>query len=108
MNASLEIAGKGYNVIILKNKQSYPKLTSASLKNQWKEDLTKDISSWVGLHKKIKKFGLSYRVSLDETNCDSIHRLKSVKSFVDIYVQTREVRVKQIYSCLKFYYLMKT
>lgn len=90
INSSLEIARRGYNVIILKNKKFYPELTIASLKNQWKEDLTEDVSSWIGLCKKIKNSKLRYRVSLDETLCSSKYNLKSLKSFIDIYIFNRK------------------
>lgn len=63
INASIEIARRGYEVIIEKNKKFYPDLNN--VKDQWKEYLTEDIKSWKEFFLKIKNSGLKYRVSLD-------------------------------------------
>lgn len=86
VNASIEIGRRGYEVIIRKNKKFYPDLTTDSLKNQWKEHLTEDVKSWKELCAKIKNMKLRYRVSLDESDCSGTHYMKSIKSFVDLYL----------------------
>lgn len=86
INASIEIGRRGYNVIIKKNKQFYPELTIDSLKDQWKDFLAEDVSSWVELSKKIKNSKLKYRVSFEKSKCDSIFHMNTVKSFVDLYL----------------------
>jgi len=66
INASIEIARRGYEIIIQKNKKFYPDLNN--VKDQWKEYLTEDIKSWKEFFLKIKNLGLKYRVSLDTSS----------------------------------------
>jgi hypothetical protein len=64
VNASLEIARRGWEVILLKNKKFYPDLTVESLKDQWKEYLSEEVRDWKELFTKIKDSKMKYRVSL--------------------------------------------
>jgi hypothetical protein len=64
INASLEIARRGYEVIILKNKKFYPEMIS--VKDHWKKYLTDDVNSWKEFFKTIKNLEMRYRVSLNE------------------------------------------
>lgn len=63
INASLEIARRGYEVIILKNKKFYPDINLSSIKDQWKEHLVDGINTWKDFFDKIKNLKLKYRVS---------------------------------------------
>ncbi len=63
VNASIEIARRGYEVIIKKNsKKFYPDL---EVKHQWKETATV-YTDWKEFYTEIKNQELKYRVSLDE------------------------------------------
>jgi len=63
INASIEIARRGYEYRIKKNKTGfYPKLL---VKHQWKEMATK-YTDWKKFFIEIKNLKLKYRVSLDE------------------------------------------
>ena len=63
INASIEIARRGYEYRILKNKNKfYP---SFEVKHQWKEMAT-SFSDWKEFYLEIKKSKLKYRVSLNE------------------------------------------
>ena len=63
VNASIEIARRGYEVIIKKNKKGfYPNLL---VKHQWKEMATK-FTDWEKFYLEIKNLKLKYRVSLNE------------------------------------------
>jgi hypothetical protein len=65
VNASLEIARRGYEVIIRKTKQFYPELIlKEELISQWKDKIDLDtIKDWRSLFGVIKNLGLRYRVS---------------------------------------------
>ena len=63
VNASIEIARRGFEYIIKKNKKGfYPKLL---VKHQWKEMVTK-FTDWEKFYLEIKNLKLKYRVSLNE------------------------------------------
>jgi IS605 OrfB family transposase len=67
INASLEIARRGYEIIILKNKQFYPTFwLKESLKHLWKEMVNDIPDNWKDLFVFIKNLKLKYRVSLNE------------------------------------------
>ena len=85
-NAACEIARRGYEVIILKNKKFYPTMNiKTSIKNQWKEDNIEGCTSWKKLFNQVKNSKLRYRVPLE--SCD-FRRFKmlSKRSHVEIYV----------------------
>jgi predicted transposase len=84
VNASLEIARRGYEVIIKKNKKFYPDLTVETVKNQWKKHLTDEVKSWKEFFNEAKNSKLKYRVSLDEVSF-KVFRLNSYKSKVINY-----------------------
>ena len=64
ISASIEIARRGYEVIILKNKKFYPELISIeNLLNQWKEAKDWSYSTWKELYSLLKNSKLKYRVS---------------------------------------------
>ena len=79
INASLEIARRGYNCIINKNKKFYPELNQ--VKDRWKEYLTNEINSWRELFNKIKNLGLKYRVSLDNKVFSHLSRKSNVNYY---------------------------
>jgi len=80
INASLEIARRGYNVIILKNKQFYPSFwLKDSLKHQWKEMVKEIPDKWSELFVLIKNLKLRYRVS---TNSVVFRKFMTNKSMV--------------------------
>lgn len=84
-NAACEIARRGYEVIILKNKKFYPTMRiKTSITNQWKEDIIEGCTSWKKLYNKVKNSKLRYRVPLEY--CD-FRRFKmfSKRSRVEIY-----------------------
>lgn len=85
-NAACEIARRGYEVIILKNKKFYPDLSviKTSIMNLWKEDIIEGCKSWKELFTKVKNSKLRYRVPLE--SCD-FRRFKmlSKRSRVEIY-----------------------
>ena len=77
VNASIEIARRGYNVIILKNKQFYPAFWLKELiLHQWKETGINIPDKWNELFVLIKNLKLSYRVSLDSCSEFSVFRKK--------------------------------
>ena len=80
VNASLEIARRGYEVIIKKTKQFYPILTlKEGLISQWKDKINLDnIIDWKELFILIKNAGLRYRVSTNVV----FREFKSNKSLV--------------------------
>ena len=83
INASLEVARRGYEVIIKKNKKFYPDLTVESVKDQWKKHLTDEVKSWKELFSLFKNSKLKYRVSLEELKGSfKVFRLDSYKSRV--------------------------
>jgi hypothetical protein len=78
--ASVEIARRGYNCIILRNKQFYPKLIKVEvLKNLWKEDLEWIYSSWKELFVLVKNSKLKYRVSFSNEDVFRIYKTKKTK-----------------------------
>jgi IS605 OrfB family transposase len=85
INASIEIARRGFQYRIKKNKEEfYPKLL---VKHQWKEMATKH-TDWKKFFIEVKNLKLKYRVSLDEC----LHKFKvfqqnsTTKSMVLNYV----------------------
>ncbi|MCK9273218.1 hypothetical protein M0P65_06775 [Candidatus Gracilibacteria bacterium] len=86
INASMEIARRGYDVIILKNKKFYPSLTITVLKDQWKEYFNEGVKDWKELCQLIKKSKVKYRVSLDECNHSfKVFSAFHKKSYIDLY-----------------------
>ena len=85
-NAACEIARRGYEVIIKKNRQFYPKDLNikTSLENQWKKETLEGCKSWKDICLKIKNLKLRYRVLLEETNFKQFKML-SKKSMINIY-----------------------
>ena len=85
-NAACEIARRGYEVIIKKNRQFYPKDLNikTSLTNQWKKETFEGCKSWKDICLKIKNLKLRYRVLLEETNFKQFKML-SKKSMINIY-----------------------
>lgn len=66
INASIEIARRGYEVIISKNRKFYPNFwIKQKLIDQWKESVS-FCKDWKELFKEIKNSKLKYRVSLDQ------------------------------------------
>lgn len=68
VNASIEIGRRGYEVVILKNKDNfYPKMEiKDSILHQWKETDIDRFSSWKGLFSYIKNSRMRYRVQMDD------------------------------------------
>jgi len=87
INASLEIARRGYHVIILKDKAFYPSFTiKASLLNQWKEEGSEEVKDWKSCFKVVKNSKMRYRVSLEKVEKPfKVLKMKSIKSKVLIY-----------------------
>lgn len=88
--ASIEIARRGYECIVLKTKQFLPDFTSSIslLPCQWKDVVIKnDIKSWKELFGLIKNSKLKYRVSLDDSNVfRKFYSHKSgVSRFIELY-----------------------
>ena len=82
INASLEIARRGYSVIILKNKQFYPNFL---LKDQWKEHFS-DVTDWKILFSNIKNSKMKYRVSLEDCQRSfEVFQMDSIRSGVKLY-----------------------
>ncbi len=82
MNASLEIARRGYQVIILKTKQFYPVF---SLKDRWKKHF-EEVEDWKKLFKVLKNSKVRYRVSLEECKVPyKVFQFYSIKSKVKCY-----------------------
>ena len=67
VNASLEIARRGYECIIKRSKQFYPELKlKEELISQWKDKINLDnFMNWKELFNSVKNLGLRYRVSTD-------------------------------------------
>ena len=85
VNASIEIARRGYEYRIKKNKTGfYPKLL---VKHQWKEMATK-YTDWKKFFIEIKNLKLKYRVSLNDVKCkfNVFQQNSSHKSMVLNYV----------------------
>ena len=88
--ASMEIARRGYECIILKTKQFLPDFVSnvSLLPCQWKDVVVEnDIETWKDLFGFIKNSRLKYRVSLDDSNVfRKFYSHKSgVSRFIDLY-----------------------
>ncbi len=68
INASIEVGRRGYEVIILRNKDGfYPRLElKQSILHQWKERDIEKFRSWKELCLVIKNSKMRYRVSMDE------------------------------------------
>lgn len=63
--SSTEIAKRGYRIVILKNKQFYPKLPDMGyLKDLWKESDIPLVTTWPELHSWVKNSKLKYRVPI--------------------------------------------
>jgi hypothetical protein len=85
INASIEIARRGYEYRIKKNKTGfYPNLL---VKHQWKE-MAANFTDWKKFFFEIKNLKLKYRVSLDEIKYSFIvfQQNSSHKSMVLNYV----------------------
>ena len=79
VNASLEVGRRGYNVIILKNKQFYPEFR---LNDLWKKQLSA-LESWKKVFVEVKNSKLRYRISLEECKLPfKVFKMDSVKSKV--------------------------
>lgn len=77
VNSSMEIARRGYEIIINKSKKFYPTVwLKQSLIHQWKETVNDIPDSWKELFDLIKNSKLSYRVSLKEINDFNVFRKK--------------------------------
>lgn len=64
ISAACEIARRGYECIILKTKEFYPKLQASLITSQWKDLLlNNEFASWKEIHCFIKNSKLKYRVS---------------------------------------------
>lgn len=86
INSSIEIGRRGYETMILKNKQFYPPyLLKDGLIYQWKEHI-KSITGWKELFSIIKNLKLRYRVSLGENkHLYNVLRMGSIKSGILLY-----------------------
>ncbi|MCK9417630.1 hypothetical protein M0Q97_13390 [Candidatus Dojkabacteria bacterium] len=85
VNSSIEIARRGYGIIINKSKKFYPTVClKQSLRHQWKETVN-DITngSWKELFDVIKNSKMSYRVSLKDVDKFNVFS-KKVRMY-DIY-----------------------
>ena len=84
INASIEIARRGAQVIFEKNKSKrkfYPDFNISLLKDQWKEQF-KGCKSWKEVFIQIKNSELKYRVSIADLDIGKVFSLKSIKSKV--------------------------
>jgi hypothetical protein len=84
INASIEIARRGYQVIFEKNKNKrkfYPNFSLDRLKDQWKEHFF-DCKEWKQVFLKIKNSGLKYRVSSADIKIGRVFSLKCEMSNV--------------------------
>ena len=82
VNASIEIARRGYESKVQKNKDKfYP---SMELKQQWKQ-MVDSSHSWKEVALKIKNSKMQYRVQLIDVKSKSCLRMNSKKSKIDIY-----------------------
>jgi len=89
INSSMEIGRRGFEIRVLKNKNSfYPAFTPNSLKHQWKE-MASECRSWKELFQIIKNSKLRYRVPLEDVkeHLESVFSLnQNQKSMVLNYV----------------------
>ena len=87
VNASLEIARRGYQCRINKKNSFYPPLSKEFVKHQWKEMVTEDVKEWKELFLKLKNLKLKYRVSLNEVKHEfKVFKQNSYKSKTIKYV----------------------
>ena len=87
INASIEIARRGAQVIFEKNKKLrkfYPNYMISLLKDQWKEHF-RDCLEWKEVFNKLKNSGLKYRVSAADINVGKVFQLNSLKSRI-VYI----------------------
>lgn len=85
-NASIEVARRGFDVIILKNKMFYPELHEKTLKNRWKEIFSEACNSWKDIFKQIKNSDLMVRVHLEHiSRVFEVFEMKSHRSRVKTY-----------------------
>ena len=83
INASIEIARRGAQVIFEKEKQKrkfYPEFKISSLKYQWKEQFS-ECKDWKEIFLQIKNSKMKYRVSLPIEQIGRVFSLNCVKSF---------------------------
>ena len=87
VNASVEIARRGMNVIILKTKKFYPEVwTKESLKELWKQTSSDSPKVWKEIFVWLKNAKVKYRVSLDELqNPFRVFSLNNKRSKVYLY-----------------------
>jgi uncharacterized protein YuzE len=84
INASIEIARRGYEIIIKKSKKFYPIIClKETLKHQWKEKVNVGTGSWKELFDLVKNLKMRYRVSTDDV---VFRKFKTEKSFVLSYI----------------------
>ena len=84
VNASIEIARRGCQVIFEKQKSKrkfYPEFKVSSLKDQWKEQFS-ECKDWKEVFSIIKNSEVKYRVSLESLNISRVFSLKCEKSKV--------------------------
>ena len=91
VNASIEIARRGYEWKVKKNKNGFYPVFSlkSSVQHQWKEMGIEWIEDWKKLFLLVKNLKFKYRVSLEEAiqeHLVSVFRLNhSRKSYIDLY-----------------------
>jgi IS605 OrfB family transposase len=84
VNASIEIARRGYEVIILRNKKFYPEIKlKNSLLHLWKETGEEWFSSWKELYSWLKNSKIKYRVSTCLLDME-VFSLNTNKSLISI------------------------
>jgi len=92
VNASIEIARRGMEVIILKTKKFYPDVWIKDSQDElWKQTFEESPKNWKEIFARLKNSGLKYRVSLDDV-CQrtkyKVFSLDSKKSKVRYYCFT--------------------
>lgn len=76
--ASAEIARRGYEVIIVKNKKFYPNLISLKyLRNRWKEIKIPEVETWKELYSWFKNSKMMYRVPIPNIGFKNFKCLQS-------------------------------
>jgi len=83
INASIEIARRGAQVIFEKEKMKrkfYPEFKISSLKDQWKEQFS-ECKDWRAIFLNLKNSKMKYRVSLSSESLGRVFSLNCVKSF---------------------------
>lgn len=77
VNSSMEIARRGYEIIIKKSNKFYPTVwLKQSLIHQWKETVNDIPDNWKELFDLIKNSKMNYRVSLNDVNHYNVFRKK--------------------------------